>query len=427
MAKFSITDLPAGESRIEKLLGGSVEVRSRSGLHPVEVALVEAMPKYAAKARHLVTGNRTGVLPMALAAADAAAQPHVSGCTGSGRIVVAHDFDIHHVRAVARNVAANGFGRVGDALPREPFVADAEPIALSCAEKLPDGGFDVVWIQASKTNTAAEVAQEWLEQAHGALAEGGVCVVGIDGPEAWMQEQMKRVFGKVSAFPPCGGARVLAARKAGPLRRRRDFSATFEASLPDGLAPIALKTVPGVFAHRRPDAGGLALAEVAREYVKPGDTLLDLGCGCGLVGLLLARHVAVGADAGACAVPGGACCGRVVLVDSDARAFACTRANAAANGLDGCCGFVLNDEGVGGGPAFDVVVGNPPYYSDYAIAGRFIREAGDVLKPGGIALIVARDASHHAELLEKFVGPAKIENRRGYQVAIARRQCEGER
>ncbi len=403
MTTLTITDLPLKESRRETFLNGEFSVRSRSGLHPVEIALIESMPKYAQRKRHLVTGNRTGVLPLALSAFP------------GGREIVAHGFDIHHVRAIARNFSENG-APVSRDFPREPFAIACDGngeitggrLNLNCGPALPDGPFDVVWIMASATNTAAEVVQEWFEQAHGVLADGGMCVVATDGQVAWTQEQMKRVFGKVSAFPPCGGARVLAAKKSAPIRKRHDFSAAFEASLPDGLPPLAMKTIPGVFAHRRPDAGGLALAEVARDRVKPGDRLLDLGCGCGLVGLLLARHI--GAE------------GRVSLVDSDSRAFACTVANAKANGLFERCEVVLNDEGYGGGPVFDVVVGNPPYYSDYSIAGRFIAEAGYVLKPGGLALIVARDARRHAELLEEFVGPATIENRRGYQVAIATRR-----
>ena len=50
-----------------------------------------------------------------------------------------------------------------------------------------------------------------------------------------------------------------------------------------------------------------------------------------------------------------------------------------------------------------------------------------MLKPGGVALIVARDARRHAELLGEFVGPATIENRRGYQVAIATRRTGDDR
>ena len=337
MANFTITDLPVKESRRETFLGGEFTVRSRSGLHPVEIALLESMPKYAQRRRHLVTGNRTGILPLAL-----------SSLPGE-RDIVAHGFDIHHVRAITRNLSENGAPFSGG-FPRTPFACECDDPAIrlgvDCGPALPAGPFDVAWIMASATNTATEVVQEWFEQAHGALADGGACVVATDGQIAWMQDQMKRVFGKVSAFPPCRGARVLAARKSVPLRKRHDFSAAFEASLPDGLPPLSLKTIPGVFAHRRPDAGGLALAEVAMERVKPGCRLLDLGCGCGLVGLLLARHV----------VPGG----RVSLVDSDARAYACTVANAEANGLSDCCEAVLNDDGYGGGPAFDVVVGNPP-------------------------------------------------------------------
>jgi 16S rRNA G1207 methylase RsmC len=391
---FSITDLPPEAACRDSFLDGGIEVLSRSGLHPVERALLGVSARFAPAARHLVTGNRTGVLPLAL---------HSLAPSSS---VVAHDFDLHHLRAVARNLARNGMPQ--EDFPRTPFVQSTTPLALSCLDRLPDGPFDVAWLQASRRDTAAEVARAWLQALHGALLEGGRCVVAVDGPIAWMQETMRGVFGKVSVLPPRDDASVLVARRAGGLRKRRSFSATFEATLPDGQPAMTFTTIPGVFAHRRPDAGGLALAEVAARRMGKVDRLLDLGCGCGLVGLLLARHA-----------------GHVALVDSDARAFAATLANAEANGLADRCTVVLDDEGFGGGSPFDVVVGNPPYYSDFAIAGRFIREAGEVLRPGGLAFMVAKNARQHAEMLESSVGPCTIEHRRGYQVAVAVRRSDG--
>ena len=395
MTPIAITDLPEAECRRETLLEGRFEVRSRSGLHPVERALAEAAPRFASAARHLVTGNRTGVLPLVLRA------------IAPGSRVAVHGFDIHHLRAVARNLAANGVGC--PAFPMAPWAPAEGDIALSCLDRPPDGPFDVAWLQTAVRDTPSEVAQSWVQDLHGRLADGGTLVVATDGPVAWMQGLLRKIFGRVSVLPPAGGASLLVARRTGPIRRPRDFSAAFEATLPDGLPPLALRTLPGVFAHRRPDAGGLALAEVASRLFPECGRVLDLGCGCGLVGLLLARHAR-----------------EAVLVDSDARAFACAEANARANGLDARCRVVLNDEGVGECGPFDLVVGNPPYYSDFAIAGRFVREAGRVLRPGGTALMVARQARPLAGLLEKFVGPATIEARRGYQVAVAARRIEAE-
>ncbi len=392
--QLTITDLPAGESSTEALLDGQFEVRSRSGLHPTELALAAVASRFQSTGLQLVSGNRTGVLPMVLATLSPAAR------------ITTHDFDVHHVRAVARNLKANGFGDLTgpEGLPRQPFCTPTSPIALACTAHLPITDCTRVWLQAASGCMATELLLDWLEEVHAALTADGVCLVAVDGPIAWTQNQLKRLFGPVSVLPPVAGARVLVARKTLPLRRQRNFEATFPATLPGGTA-LTLTTIPGVFAHRRPDAGGLALAEVAARMIKPGDRLLDLGCGCGLVGLTLARHTPLQ---------------RAVLVDSDARAFACTQANAIANNCEPC-EVVLSDAGVPRGEGFTLVVGNPPYYSDYSISERFIRTAADVLLPGGSVLIVARSAARHAELMTQYIGPARIERRRGYHVVIAQR------
>jgi len=188
------------------------------------------------------------------------------------------------------------------------------------------------------------------------------------------------------------------AKKKGPLARRRDFSASFPASLPGGET-YALTSLLGVFSHRRPDAGGLALAEIAARELRPSLRVLDMGCGCGLVGILLAKSQ-----------PNV----RVTFVDSHARAMAATHRNLTALGIEKAQ-LVLSDEGLAKS-GFHLVVGNPPYYSDFRIAELFMNTALATLRPGGTCLMVAKAARALEERQAEIFGNAEILPRRGYGV-----------
>jgi len=182
------------------------------------------------------------------------------------------------------------------------------------------------------------------------------------------------------------------------IKRVRDFSAVFPASLA-GTETLSLCSLPGVFCHRRPDSGGLALAEIAAREIRPGQRVLDMGCGCGIVGILLAR-----------AQPGT----RVTFVDSHARACAATHRNLEALGFRGHT-LILSDNGTDQ-TGFDLFAGNPPYYSDFKIATLFIDTAHATLRPGGISLLVAKSTQRLEETLQATFGNAKVLPRRGYGV-----------
>ena len=201
----------------------------------------------------------------------------------------------------------------------------------------------------------------------------------------------------------------------------------FEASTP--TEKVRLCSRPGVFAHARPDAGGLALAESfqvgvgaaklcgdlsesRQDFAAPTENktshprILELGCGCGLVSLLLAARLQGQAE--------------FVLVDSNARAVECTRRGAELNGFAGI--HVEHSDIYQPTPGtFDSVLGNPPYFAGHRIAEYFIEVGVRALKVGGILWLVSK----HGDEIDRYATSRgfKVEtrHRRGYDISVCRR------
>ena len=186
--------------------------------------------------------------------------------------------------------------------------------------------------------------------------------------------------------------------------RVRSFRAEWPASVPGGER-MMFTSYPGCFCHRRLDEGGLALAEVVsrelREGKAVGTRLLDMGCGCGLVGLLVAG-VVKGLE--------------LTLVDSHARAVEAAQENAAKFAAK--AEVILADDGTPSrlDGTFDIFVGNPPYYSDYRIAEVFFETAKRALKKGGVCYSVVKNAAGLKPVQERYFPKADEILRRGYCV-----------
>ncbi len=395
MLTIRITDLPTNEVKTETFLDGTLAVVSHSGLHLTETLLLESLPRLTSNpASLLVAGNRTGAAAMA------------AGARFPGCVITCHAFDLHHARAILRNFEANGST---PAFLHDPFVTPPvdfcapssvlrPPFTIACTTAIPAGPYDAALFMATPGTMTGELILDQLEDIHQNLTEGGTCIIACEAESGPLFKQIRSLFGNISIHFDKSGVSCVTARKRGPLPRRRDFSATFPASVPGGEAHT-LVSLPGVFCHRRPDAGGLALAEIAAREIKPGQRVLDMGCGCGLVGILLSKSQP---DV------------RVTFIDSHARALAATHRNIAALGIEHA-DLILSDEGTTQ-TGFHLCAGNPPYYSDFRIADLFLRTAHATLRTGGTCLMVAKAARALEERLFELFGNAEILPRRGYGV-----------
>ena len=258
-----------------------------------------------------------------------------------------------------------------------------------CSPHLPKGPWDAIWFKTGPKRSSGELSLDLLQEI--SRLTGG----DLKPPRFHLDFEGKE-----------RDRNSLLEKVAGDPGRVRDFSATWRASVP-GSAPITLTSVPGCFCHRRPDDGGLALAEVAaRELAAARDQgaaagplrLLDMGCGCGLVGFLVASAVK---DV------------ELVMVDSHSRAVEAANINAKNLGIP--AEIILADSGT---PArmdgtFDVFVGNPPYYSEYRIAEVFYETALRALRPGGTAYVVCKNAAGLEPVARNFFPSVETIRRRG--------------
>ena len=168
---------------------------------------------------------------------------------------------------------------------------------------------------------------------------------------------------------------------------------------------LTIRTLPGLFSPGRLDAGTAAMLGFA-EFA-PGQRVLDLGCGAGVVGILAAKK-----------------CGEanVVLTDVDPRAVEIARLNAAENGVPGvklvCSdGFRALDE-----TGFDWILSNPPYQSDFAVARHFIEKGFNRLKLGGKMLMVTKRRTWYRNKFIAIFGGVRVHEADGYFVFEAERR-----
>lgn len=266
-----------------------------------------------------------------------------------------------------------------------------------CAPHLPEGPWDLVKFRTGPKVMSGELSLDLMQEIH--LLKPAKFELDFVGRE----RDRNDLLAKIKDDPG----------------RIRSFKCEWPASVPGGER-LMFTSYPGCFCHRRLDEGGLALAEVVTKELAHGGAerspgrespklrVLDMGCGCGLVGLLIAKYL--GPDAIS-----------LVMVDSHARAVEAATENAAKFGVE--AEVILADNGTPErmGGTFDVFVGNPPYYSDYRIADVFLETAKRALRPGGVCYTVCKNAAGLEPVQKRYFTEVDVIKRRGYAVLKSHR------
>lgn len=135
--------------------------------------------------------------------------------------------------------------------------------------------------------------------------------------------------------------------------------------------------------------------------------IMDLGCGCGIVGIVAAKIA--GEE-------------NVFMSDADPMAVEIARRNAERNGVGGievCLSDGFKSVTASG---FDLILSNPPYQTDFSVAKGFIEKGFNRLKIGGRLYMVTKRRDWYKNKIISVFGGVEIRETDGYFVFIAERR-----
>ncbi len=234
-----------------------------------------------------------------------------------------------------------------------------------------------------------ELAQQIAAHAHPSVV---VYAAGrIKHMSLGMNEVLARHFGRLDVTRARQKSRGLIAREPRPGPERyplREFHPDLD---------LWVCAHGGAFAGTSLDIGTRLLLGVLEGAKPDARTIVDLGCGTGVLAAVAARDR-----------PGA----EVLASDVSAAAVASARATAAANGL-GDRVTVVRDLGLDGRPdaSADLVLLNPPFHVASTVhtglAARLFRDAARVLRPGGELWTVYNSGLGYRPQLERLVGPTR--------------------
>ena len=168
---------------------------------------------------------------------------------------------------------------------------------------------------------------------------------------------------------------------------------------------VSLETQPGLFSPEHVDRGTLAM--LSHVKIASGMRIMDLGCGCGVVGIVAAKIA--GEE-------------NVFMSDADPMAVETARRNAERNGVGGVQVCVSDGFQSVDASGFDLILSNPPYQTDFSVAKGFIEKGFNRLKIGGKLYMVTKRRAWYKNKMISVFGGVEIRETDGYYVFIAERR-----
>ena len=150
---------------------------------------------------------------------------------------------------------------------------------------------------------------------------------------------------------------------------------------------LSFETHPKLFSPRRADAGTLAMLKTAE--LRPGDKVLDLGCGYGVVGIYAAKILEDSS---------------VWMLDSNPTAIQCAHRNAVLNNVPDVSISLSDGFREFRETGFTRILCNPPYHTDFSVAKHFIQKGFNRLTIGGEFWFVTKRDKWYRNKLRAIFG-----------------------
>ena len=268
--------------------------------------------------------------------------------------------------AIAGNLERNGF--------------EASQIEHVIGSEVPTGSFDTVIVRLPKTTALLDYQLGAIRH----VVSPTTRVIGT-GMARHIQKSTTALFEK--CFGPTTTSR--ATQKARLIHVEIDVDSTdtsediSSANHFETDRGVKVADLPGVFSAGHVDVGSALLLDVLTgvQPPTPNATVVDLGCGNGLLAATVAMQWPTAT---------------FELIDVSDMAIAAAKRTWSLNELDvGRCGFRTAD-GLDGlaSESIDVVLTNPPFHQGHAtdseLTDRLLADAARVLKPGGVAYVVVQ-------------------------------------
>ena len=259
--------------------------------------------------------------------------------------------------------------------------------------------------------------QQAIEEAFRVLRQGGTCLMAGANDEGarTAAKHLEAYFGHATLEAQHSGCRLLratrtSAQPAGTFGHAwTDPLRANELVIPIAGVPTAVYTRPGVFSWEHLDDATAILLDILQ--VPTGASVLDLGCGAGILAIAAARQSGTG---------------RVLGVDADADAVRCARLTLREAGIDTVEIRASDVDDAVGDERFDVIVMNPPFHlgkaTEMTIPRAFIDAADAHLAPGGSLYLVAnRQLPYERLVMERFGAVQTLHDGRRFKVLGAAR------
>jgi 16S rRNA (guanine1207-N2)-methyltransferase len=247
--------------------------------------------------------------------------------------------------------------------------------------------------------------QQLVWDAFHALRAGGTCLVAGGNNEGVKPavRMVETLFGHSTVEMQHSGHRLVRAIKSNPLPAAMEgFDSPYLS--PDAFRELRvtargeewrLFTRPGVFSWEHLDEATTLLVEAMD--IHPGESVLDIGAGAGLLGLIAAKMSGTGA---------------VLMLEADSESVRSSVRAVRSAALTNAEVLPSDVTSAAGDRTFDVVVSNPPFHQgksvDLVLPRRFIGEAWNRLVPGGRLYIVANRTLPYERVIAEQFGSVRV-------------------